>query len=110
MDVLTSLAMHEGLKHLTMMQLMAFINQATFLRCNIQLAQPAAEPTDTAPLALPESIANFLAQSVGIPMENLPDCWHILKDFIWDIPSASQWAQIDEEAFRIHRWKIGVSE
>jgi len=75
MDVLTSLAMHEGLKHLTMMQLMAFINQATFLRCNIQLAQPAAEPTDTAPLALPESIANFLAQSVGIPMENLPDCW-----------------------------------
>jgi hypothetical protein len=110
LSVFTRLSEHEFLKGLTMSQLMSFINQVSLLRRSIELTQPAAEPTDTAPLALPQSIIGFLAQSIGISVKNVADCWDILKDTIWGMSTVVQRAKVDEEAFREHGWKLGVSE
>jgi hypothetical protein len=93
-----------------MVQLMAFINHVSLLRCSIELTQPAAEPTDTAPLAIPQSIASFLAQSIGISIRDVADAWNISKDTIWEMDTVVQRDQVDEDAFREHGWRLGVSE
>jgi hypothetical protein len=64
---------------------------------------------DRAPEILPPSVSRFLGDSVDIPQEYIQDCWGIFKDVVWDHLSAEDAKRADQEAFRVHGQKRGLS-
>lgn len=69
---------------LSLAKLRAFIVHTACLRKDILLAQSSTILLNDAPDFLSETIQHFLAQLTGISVEDVPQCWMILKDLVWD--------------------------
>jgi hypothetical protein len=68
-DTLQQVQAHPVLEQLSLNQIFAFLQLCSLLKNDIQLAQPPAVPITSAPHILPPSVANFVAESIGIPNE-----------------------------------------
>jgi hypothetical protein len=110
LNVVTLLTKHPVLHLLSLQQLVEFLTLTSRLKRSILLAKRAAEPTTRPPEILPRLIQRFLAESIGIKMEAIPDSWSILKDYAWTMSTISSWAEKEEEAFRSYGWKKGLSK
>jgi hypothetical protein len=106
---LRRLACHPTLFSLTLDQISTFIRLASVLKRDIQQPQPITHTNQSAPLVLPPSISQFLTDATGIPADSMGDCWDILKDEVW-LSQVLPVSEHDEELFRVHRWKWGMSE
>lgn len=79
-----------SLNHLSIGQVMSFITRASSVKLDIQLVQPAQSDHSVAPDVLPPSVAEFLSESVGIPLEHVQECWDLLKGVVWEMPTAQE--------------------
>jgi hypothetical protein len=109
-EALQRVLVHPVLKNISVNQIFAFLQLCSCLKNNILLAQPVTVPITSAPGFLPPSIADFLAESIGIPNECVADCWSLFKDDAWSIPESAEMMELDEQAFRLHGWKHGISK
>jgi len=96
---------------LTLNQIIRAISLARCLRHDIELPQPLEEEHSgaSAPAFLPLAIADFLAESLEIPVENIKDLWTVIKDDVWDAPSAEEDSKLNEGCFRRYGWKRELS-
>jgi hypothetical protein len=105
-----ALEKHPQLRSLSLVQLVEFLTRVSLLKRSILLAKRSAEPTDKPPEVLPRLIQNFLAKSVGIGIDFVPDAWSILKGYAWTMPTVSDWVENERAAFATHGWGKGLSE
>lgn len=110
LNVVQPLAAHPQLKTLSLFQLVELLTRISRLKRSILLAKRAAEPTDEPPSLLPRLIQRFLAESIGMEMEAIPDTWSILKGYAWGMPTTSECLDGEKAAFREHGWNKGLSE
>jgi CxC5 like cysteine cluster associated with KDZ transposases len=110
LTILKALEQHPVLKDLSISQLLDFLTQASALKRHILLAQPAEEPTGTAPLILPPLIREFLAKTTGIALQAVQDAWDVLKDCAWTMHPLADCVAKEKEAFRKFGWNHGFSE
>jgi hypothetical protein len=76
------------------------------MRHDIELPQPLKERSGaSAPAFLPLAISDFLAESLEIPVENIKDLWTVIKDDVWDTPSAEGDSKLNKECFGRYGWK-----
>jgi hypothetical protein len=108
--VLTQLSTHSTLQNLTLSQILDFLSRVSLLKRDIMLAQPATQSTDVAPEVLPPLVQAFLAESVGIDLESLPDAWDILKNYAWTTTPLAERVEKEKEAFREFGWNRGLSK
>ncbi|KDR69915.1 hypothetical protein GALMADRAFT_76807 [Galerina marginata CBS 339.88] len=54
---------------------------------------------------LPPAISEFLADSIDVPVNLIPDFWEITKDEAWLPPNKDEPNKEDEECFRRFGWK-----
>ena len=108
--LLEQLQNHDGLRQLSLAQIISFVNCASMLKRDIMQPQTPSTSGDEAPKYLPPSVSHFLSESLGIPNRYMEDCWTIFKDVVWDHPSAEESKQADDEAFKVHGQKRGLSE
>jgi hypothetical protein len=109
-SLMRALEGHNSLQQLPVEKLLAFILRASMLKRDIMQPQALLVPTDMAPDQLPPSVSQFLSHSLNIPLDYTREYWSILKDIIWDYPTAEDVKRADKEAFRIHGKKCGLSE
>jgi hypothetical protein len=109
LTVLHGLDQHSVLKDLSISQLLEFLTQASALKRHIILAQPAGEPTGSAPLILPPLVRDFLAKSTGIARQTVQDAWDVLKDHAWTMPLLVDCVAKEKETFRKFGWAHGFS-
>jgi hypothetical protein len=110
MPVFASLQSDSVLQNLGLQQILQFLRLASLLKDDILLCQPGHVSAESAPEFLPPSIAGFLADATGIPLEQVDHCWDSLRDDAWDYPSTETIAQEDEKAFIDHGWARGLCE
>jgi hypothetical protein len=110
LGVIESLAKHPVLHLLSLQQLIELLTLISRLKRSILLAKCAAEPTDEPPDILPRLIQRFIAESIGIKIQAIADAWSILKGYAWTMPTISECAEREKEAFRSHGWNKGLSE
>jgi len=108
--ILKALDRHSILKDLSISQLLDFLTQASALKRHIVLAQPAGEPTGTAPLILPSLVREFLSKTTGIALKAVQDAWDVLKDDVWAMPSLADCVANEKEVFRKYGWSRGFSK
>jgi hypothetical protein len=109
LTILHGLGRHSVLKDLSISQLLEFLTQASALKRHIILAQPAGEPTGSAPLILPPLVRDFLAKSTGIAHLAVQDAWDVLKDHAWAMPLLVDCVTKEKETFRKFGWAHGFS-
>jgi hypothetical protein len=80
------------------------------LKWDIMQPQTPSTSRDEAPKYLLPSVSHFLSESLGILSRYMEDCWTIFKNVVWDHPSAEESKQADDEAFKVHGQKTGLSE
>ena len=107
--LLDELKAHDALCRLSFSQVMSFITRAAALKRDIMQAQPLSVPIDCAPDHLPLSVSQFLSDSVGRPFDCMHNCWKMLKDVVWDHPSAEETKRADTDTFKVHGQKRGLS-
>jgi hypothetical protein len=107
--LLDELKTHDALCQLSFNQIMSFVTRVAALKRDIMQLQPISVPIDCAPNHLPLSVSQFLSDSVGIPFECMHDCWKMLKDVVWDYPSAEEMKRADADSFKVHGQKRGLS-
>ncbi|KAJ6546711.1 hypothetical protein DFH09DRAFT_1320880 [Mycena vulgaris] len=75
-------------RSLSLAQTLCFTRLLSVLKRDILLVQPANVPTGTeeAPLILPPSIAEFVADAVGVPESSVSGFWTRLREDIWHLP------------------------
>jgi len=108
--VLTQLSTHNVLKSLTLLQIIDFLSRVSLLKRDITLAQPTDLTTDEAPDVLPPLIQAFLAESIGIDLDSIPDAWDILKGHAWVMTPLAEHVEMEKEAFCKFGWSRGFSE
>ena len=94
--ILQQLSRHTELHQLPLTTVMAFISQATSLKCDIMQPQPLSVTPDQSPNVLPLFVANFLSNSLAIPLASIQDCWNIFRFDIWDHPRPEEAQRLDE--------------
>jgi hypothetical protein len=97
-------------RSLTLAQTLCFTRLLSVLKCDILLVQPVnvATGTEEAPLVLPPSITEFVADAVGVPESSVSGFWTRLREYIWDLPEQTL-SEHEEGLFREHGWKRGIS-
>ena len=80
------------------------------LKRDIMQPQPLSIPTEMAPKCLPPSVSQFLGDSLMLRPDHVRECWAIFKDVIWDHPTADKARRADNDAFKVHGNKCGLSE
>jgi hypothetical protein len=110
LTVLSQLSAHSVLKSLTLSQIIDFLSRVSLLKRDITLAQPTELPTDEAPDVLPPLIQTFLAESIGMDLNSIPDAWDILKGHAWVMTPLAEHVEMEKEAFRKFGWSRGLSE
>lgn len=94
---------------LSLRQTLRFTRLLSHLKQDVLLVQPARVSTTEAPTFLPPSIKTFLAAAVGISESLVMTSWESLRDEIWELPVETL-SQEEENLFRVHGWKIGISK
>jgi hypothetical protein len=97
------------LRGLSLCQIISFTRLSSVLKNEIVLCQPSNVTRDAAPAVLSPAIVLFLANTVDISPDSIPYCWDKLKDEIWEQPAADPLTEQEEDLFRKHGWKIGIS-
>jgi hypothetical protein len=110
LGVIESLAKHPILHLLSLQQLIELLTLISQLKRSILLVKHAAEPTNEPPDILPCLIQRFIAESIRIEIQAIADAWSILKGYAWTMPTISECAEQEKEAFRSHGWNKGLSE
>jgi hypothetical protein len=110
LSILTQLSTHSVLKSLSLSQILDFLSRVSLLKRDITLAQPTDLPTGKAPDILPPLIQAFLAESIGIDTNSIPDAWDILKEHAWAMTPLAERIETEKEAFREFGWSRGLSE
>lgn len=106
-----NLLQYPELSSLTLNQIIRAISLARCLQHDIELPQPLQVDHDSgAPAFLPLAIADFLAESLEIPVENIKDLWTVIKDDVWEAPSREEDSKLNEECFRRYGWKRELSK
>jgi len=108
--LLTALAAHETLKKLSLTQVLRFVTSAACLKRDITIVQPSEDLVNEPPEFLSVSIKEFLAESVGIALSDIPDAWDILKDEAWGILPLPECVKVESAAFRKHGWDRGLGK
>ena len=99
-----------NLSDLSLNQIICAISLIRCMRHDIELPQPLEEHSGAIALAfLPLAISDFLAESLKIPVENIKDLWTVIKDDVWDAPSAEEDSKLNEECFQHYGWKRELS-
>jgi hypothetical protein len=93
---------------LSLAQTITFTRLLSVLKHDILLVQPSSVSTDEAPLVLPPTITTFIAASVEISEQSVHGFWTLLKNDIWNL-SEQKLSDSEEELFRQHGWKLGIS-
>lgn len=108
--VLTLLEAHPGLCKLSLNHVTTFSRLASHLKNDILLPQPPQQ-TDltTPPDVLPPSIALFLSEAIEIELEDIDDCWDILKDHVWGLNTTGLVPE-DYTLFKQFGWSLGISK
>jgi KDZ transposase family protein len=89
-------------------QLLSFIHYASRLKNEILLAQPSTQNTQIAPLDLPDAIEIFLAAVCDMLLEDVADCWSVVRDLIWDMETLDDKAV--SRSFEEHSINTGLRE
>ena len=110
-DAFWNILQFPDLSSLTLNQIIRAISLARCLRHDIELPQPPQEERSgaSAPAFLPPAISDFLAESLEIPVDNIRDLWTVIRDDVWDAPSAEEDSKLNEECFRRYGWKRELS-
>jgi hypothetical protein len=109
--LLTALTAHETLNKLSLSKLLQFVTSVACLKRDITIVQPSKDlVNDSPPEFLSASIQNFLAESVGILLDDVPAAWDILKDQAWGISPLPDSVKAEAAAFRKYGWDRGLSE
>jgi hypothetical protein len=83
-------------------QVLSFIHYASRLKNEILLAQPPTQDTQTAPLDLPDGIEIFLAAACNMFLQDVIDCWAVVRNLVWDIEI------LDDKAVSRSFWQHGI--
>ena len=110
LDILKALSQHTILKAISPSQLLIFLTQASALKRHIVLAQPAGEPTDSAPQILPPLVREFLAKGTGIALHAVQDAWDILRHHAWAMSPLADCVTKEQDTFRQFVWSQGFSK
>ncbi|KAJ7580731.1 hypothetical protein C8J56DRAFT_1169107 [Mycena floridula] len=87
-----------------------FVRLAALLKRDILQPQPLPQSSpDKPPKHLPQSIACFLADALGVSREVSEHCWKVLKHDVWAAETHDKVKAADEDVFREHGWKYGLS-
>jgi hypothetical protein len=109
-ELLAQLQKHPILRCLTLDGITTLVRLITHLKHDILQPQPINESNPAfAPSILPESIALFLGNALSIPVEVMDDCWTILRDYAWEMPTAPLMRD-DYDLFKHFGWQCGLSE
>jgi hypothetical protein len=100
------------LSNITLNQIIHAISLARCLQHDIELPQPLDDSAERsgAPAFLPLAISDFLAESLGIPVQYVKDLWTVIKDDVWEAPSTEEGSKLNEECFRRYGWKRELSK
>jgi len=100
-----------NLSSLTLNQIICAISLARCLQHDIELLQPLEDECSgaSAPAFLPLAILDFLAESLEIPVEDIKDLWTVIRDDVWDAPSAEEDSKLNKECFWHYGWKRELS-
>ena len=106
-----NLLQYPELSSLTLNQIIRAISLAHCLQHDIELPQPLQVDHDFgAPAFLPLAIADFLSESLEIPVENIKDLWTVIKYDVWEAPSREEDSKLNEECFQHYGWKRELSK
>ena len=83
-------------------QLLSFIHYASRLKNEILLAQPPTQDIQTAPLDLPDGIEYFLAAVCNMFLQDVIDCWGVVRNLVWDMKI------LDDNAVSRSFWQHGI--
>ncbi|KAJ7758979.1 hypothetical protein DFH07DRAFT_958123 [Mycena maculata] len=103
-----TLGRDESFASISFTQMIAFTRLLSVIKPDISLCQPINISIDEAPDFLPPSISAFVSEATGIPPEQVPACWSVLKDEIWSA-SGPELSTEERELFKVHGWKHGIS-
>lgn len=109
-ELLAQLRRHPILRYLTLDGITTLVRLTTHLKREILQPQPinSSNPT-VAPSILPQPIAVFLGRALSIPVEVMDDCWSILREYAWEMPTTPLMRE-DYDAFKQFGWPCGLSE
>lgn len=102
--VLTQLSAHNTLRNLSLLQILDFLLRSSLLKHDIMLAQPAKHPSQSPPEVLPPLVQAFLAESIGIDLDSIPDAWDILKNHAWTMIPLAERVEKEKDMFREFGW------
>lgn len=109
-DLLAQLQVHPVLCNLTLDGITTFVRFIIHLKHDILQPQPINESNpSTTPTVLPEPFTNFLGKALGIPADVMDDCWLILRNYAWEMPTMPL-MQEDYDMFKQWGWQCGLSE
>ena len=109
-DLLAQLRKHPILRYLTLDGITTLVRLITHLKRDILQPQPINESNPTiAPAILPQPITIFLGKVLSIPIEIMDDCWTILRDYAWEMPTAPLMRE-DYDLFKQFGWQCSLSE
>ncbi|KAJ7575499.1 hypothetical protein C8J56DRAFT_1032326 [Mycena floridula] len=87
-----------------------YVRLAALLKRDILQPQPLPQSApNKPPKYLPQSIACFLADALGVSREVSEHCWKVLKHDVWAAETHDKVKAADEDAFREHGWKYGLT-
>lgn len=108
-DLVERLKAHTLLEGLSLDILMTFTRLASHLKRDILQPQVISQSDPGyAPDKLPASVSNFLGDALGISNECIHQCWGLLNDYIWDMPTTPL-SSDDYRLFKEHGWEYGIS-
>ena len=109
-ELLTQLNAHSILRFLTLDGITTFVRLITHLKRDILHPQPINESNPThAPTVLPQAIATFLGKALSIPVEVMDDCWTILREYVWEMPTMPLMHE-DYDLFKQWGWQCGLNK
>jgi hypothetical protein len=109
-ELLAQLQRHPILRCFTLDGIITLVRLITHLKRDILQPQPINESNPAiAPTVLPQPITLFLGEVLSIPVEIMDECWTILRDYAWEMPTTPL-MQEDYDLFKQLGWKYGLSE
>ncbi|KAF8212801.1 hypothetical protein K438DRAFT_1805108 [Mycena galopus ATCC 62051] len=111
MSMFSELLRDPQLRDHSLTHITTFIRLLSVLKNDIILGQPASITPDAAPPSLPPSVHAFISDATGLPFESVPNLWDLVKEDIWAVHhSDTKLSTSEEELFRTHGWKLGLSK
>ncbi|KAJ7233808.1 hypothetical protein C8J57DRAFT_1532130 [Mycena rebaudengoi] len=98
------------LRDLDFRQILSLTHLLSLLKNDILLAQPSQVNIVAPPLVLPPAIVKFISDTTNLSEDNIKSCWAALKEEVWVLPTPAKFSAKEEDQFRVHGWKCGLSK